>query len=115
MPSTIPDVSWPQCPGCGLRDVPESLFWLVDDDQRKAGSLETLVKRSNSVYATDAYFELGETYMKMGKENQAESIFTAFIQDYPKSRFIKNAHRIGSDISYTRERQQSIGPVQKRC
>ena len=68
-------------------------FGLVDDDQRKAGSLETLVKKyPNSVYATDAYFELGETYMKMGKENQAESIFTAFIQDYPKSRFIKNAH-----------------------
>ena len=84
------------------RDVPDAdyatfqqslCFGLVEDNQRKASSLESLVKRyPNSVYATDAYFELGETYMKMGQENDAETIFTSFIHDYPKSRFIKNAH-----------------------
>ena len=68
-------------------------YGLVDDFKRKAGSLEKLVKKyPNSVYATDAYFELGETFMKMGKEKQAEQIFIDFIEDYPKSRFIKNAH-----------------------
>ena len=68
-------------------------FGLVDDDKSKSASLEKLVKMyPNSVYSTDAYFELGETYMKMGKENEAESIFSSFLQDYPKSRFIKNAH-----------------------
>lgn len=68
-------------------------FGLVDESEKKARSLEQLVKRyPNSVYATDAYFELGETYMKMDQNNQAGQIFTSFIADYPKSRFIKNAH-----------------------
>ena len=68
-------------------------YGLVDEDEKKAGSLEKLVKKyPNSVYATDAYFELGETYMKMGNNAKAENIFTDFISDYPKSRFIKNAH-----------------------
>ena len=77
------------------RDVPDAdyatfqqslCFGLVEDNQKKASSLESLVKQyPNSVYATDAYFELGETYMKMGQENEAETIFTSFINDYPKS------------------------------
>lgn len=68
-------------------------YGLVDEAERKAQSLEQLVKKyPTSVYATDAYFELGETYMKMGAQGKAEDIFAAFISDYPKSRFIKNAH-----------------------
>lgn len=68
-------------------------FGLVDESEKKARSLEQLVKRYlTRFYATDAYFELGETYMKMDQNNQAGQIFTSFIADYPKSRFIKNAH-----------------------
>jgi len=68
-------------------------YGLIDEPQKKANTLESLVKRyPNSVYATDAYFELGETYMKLRENKRAEEIFTSFISDYPKSRFIKNAH-----------------------
>ena len=68
-------------------------YGLIDEPQKKANTLESLVKRyPNSVYATDAYFELGETYMKLRENRRAEEIFTSFISDYPKSRFIKNAH-----------------------
>ena len=68
-------------------------FGLVEEDAKKATSLEELVQKfPNSVYATDAHFELGETYMKMGNEVGAETIFIEFIEDFPKSRFIKNAH-----------------------
>ncbi|NCF53597.1 MAG: tetratricopeptide repeat protein [Bacteroidetes bacterium] len=66
---------------------------LVDEPQKKGDALEALVQRfPNSVYATDAYFELGETYMKLGKNKRAEEIFNSFISDYPQSRFVKNAH-----------------------
>ena len=68
-------------------------YGLVEEDAKKATSLEELVQKyPNSVYATDAHFELGETYMKMGNEVGAETIFIEFIEDFPKSRFIKNAH-----------------------
>jgi TolA-binding protein len=67
-------------------------YGLVDNQDWKAKALEALVKEfPNSVYATDAYFELGETYMKLGENGKAEKVFTSFIDDYPKSRFIKNA------------------------
>lgn len=84
------------------RDVPDAdyatfqrslCYGLIDEPEKKANSLEQLVKTyPQSVYATDAYFELGETYMKLGKNSRAEGIFTDFLKDYPKSRFIKNAH-----------------------
>jgi TolA-binding protein len=68
-------------------------YGLVDEPQKKGDALEALVQRfPNSVYATDAYFELGETYMKLGKNKRAEEIFNSFISDYPQSRFVKNAH-----------------------
>ncbi|MCH1534380.1 MAG: tetratricopeptide repeat protein [Schleiferiaceae bacterium] len=68
-------------------------YGLVDEPQKKGDALEALVRQfPTSVYATDAYFELGETYMKLGKNKRAEEIFNAFISDYPKSRFVKNAH-----------------------
>ena len=84
------------------RNVPDSdyaafqrslCYGLVDEPQKKGDALEALVRQfPTSVYATDAYFELGETYMKLGKNKRAEEIFNAFISDYPKSRFVKNAH-----------------------
>ncbi|MEY2962913.1 MAG: hypothetical protein RL754_174 [Bacteroidota bacterium] len=67
-------------------------YGLIDEPEKKAAALESLVNEfPNSVYATDAYFEMGETCMKLGQNKKAETIFGNFIKDYPKSRFIKNA------------------------
>ena len=67
-------------------------FGLVDEPAKKVEALEALVANfAKSVYTTDAYFELGETYMRLGNTKKAEQIFTQFTKDYPKSRFIKNA------------------------
>ena len=84
-----------------LRSVPDPdyamfqralCYGLIEDRPKKAAQLETLVKEHpTSIYATDAYFELGETYLKMGERQQAEKIFIAFISKYPESRFVRNA------------------------
>jgi len=78
-------------------------FGLVDEPTKKATALEALVSNfPNSVYTTDAYFELGETYMSLGNTGKAEQIFTQFTIDYPKSRFIKNA-KIALGLIYRAE------------
>lgn len=83
-------------------------YGLLDEDEKKSAQLQTLVnEQPQSVYATDAYFELGETFMKLGQTAEAEDAFTQFLNKYPKSRFVKNA-KIALGLIY---RSQSKGEL----
>jgi len=67
----------------------------------KLTTLETLIKRyPDSEYADDAYFEIGESFVALEKNNEAYKIFEAITEGYPNSDFApKSWMRMGL-ISY---------------
>ena len=66
---------------------------ILGDYQLKVKKLEKLIKnQKESIYVDDALFELGKTYLILGKSGEALSFYNQLINDYPASNYLAETH-----------------------
>lgn len=94
----------------GVKDVDYAMLQsaiakgVLGDYKAKANQLEQLVKQSKqSVYTDDALFELGETYLNLGKESDALAYYNRLLTDYPNSNYVAETHLKIGLIHYNRK------------
>jgi len=65
---------------------------VTDKDNEKLAVLKQLVSSyPHSVYKADVYFQMAESYVKLGQSEMAITNYRKIINDYPKSSYVKKS------------------------
>ncbi len=77
---------------------------VLGDYVRKAKKLSALIKiHDESIYADDAIFELGKTYLVMNREADALSNYNKLVNEYPSSNYLAESYLKIGLIHYNRK------------
>ncbi len=77
------------------------IYGVHNKPYEKLNTLETLIKEDlDTPYRDDALFEIGETLVQLGNNNEAYRIYDSLTELYPKSEFSPKSHMRMGLISY---------------
>ena len=91
------------------------IYGLHNKPYEKLNTLETLIKEDlDSPYRDDALFEIGETLVQLGNNNEAYRIYNSLAELYPQSEFSPKSHMRMGLISYNQgDMEQALMSYEK--